>query len=220
YPTVLTSIPEELTTPTGAAILKALSSGVLSDETLRIKSVGYGAGTKEFQGLPNLLRVVTGELVLPNGADESIVVETNIDDMNPQLHPYLIEQLLQAGAHDAYLIPVIMKKGRPGILLSALTDRARLDAVTAMIFRETTSIGLRIQTVGRRKLLRRTFSVKTSFGPLAVKAVERNGTTVVTAEFEECKRIARERNMPLAEVMRIINAELRSSTTTPEEHNT
>ena len=220
YPTVLTSIPEELTTPTGAAIIKALSSGVLADETLRIKSVGYGAGTKEFPGIPNLLRVVTGELVLPNGADESIVVETNIDDMNPQLHPYLIEQLLLAGAHDAYLIPVIMKKGRPGILLSALTDRAHLDTVTAMIFRETTSIGLRIQTVGRRKLLRRTFSAKTSFGPLAVKAVERDGVTVVTAEFEECKRIARERNMPLAEVMRIVNTELRSSSPTPEEHNT
>lgn len=214
YPTILTSIPEELTTPTGAAIIKALSSGVLADETIRIASVGYGAGTREIQGIPNLLRVVTGTLDLPLERDESIVVETNIDDMNPQLHPYLIELLLQAGAHDAYLVPVIMKKGRPGILLSALTDRAHLDAVTALIFRETTSIGLRIQTVGRRKLLRKTLSIRTSFGLLAAKAVERDGTTVMTAEFEECKRIAREHNMPLAEVMRIVNTELRSSSTT------
>jgi uncharacterized protein (TIGR00299 family) protein len=218
YPTVLTSIPEELTTPTGAAIIKALSAGVLTDESIRMISVGYGAGTKEFEGILNLLRVVTGKLDLPNEADMSIVVETNIDDMNPQLHPYLIDQLLQAGAHDAYLVPVIMKKGRPGILLSALTDRSHLDAVTALIFRETTSIGLRIQTVGRRKLVRRTFSVRTSFGQVAVKAVERDGTTVLSAEFEECKRIARERNMPLAEVMRIINTELRSSSTNTEEH--
>jgi len=218
YPTILTSIPEELTTPTGAAIIKALSSGVLVDETIRVASVGYGAGTRELPGIPNLLRVVTGTLDLPAERDESIVVETNIDDMNPQLHPYLIEQLLQAGAHDAYLIPIIMKKGRPGILLSALTDRTHLDAVTALIFRETTSIGLRIQAVGRRKLVRRTFSVRTSFGLLAVKAVEREGGTVLSAEFEECKRIARERNMPLAEVMRIINTELRSPPTTTEEH--
>ena len=219
YPTILTSIPEELTTPTGAAIIKALSSGVLADETIRIASVGYGAGTREIQGIPNLLRVVTGTLDFPLERDESIVVETNIDDMNPQLHPYLIELLLQAGAHDAYLVPVIMKKGRPGILLSALTDRAHLDAVTALIFRETTSIGLRIQTVGRRKLLRKTLSVRTSFGLLAAKAVERDGTVVITAEFEECKRIARERNMPLAEVMRIVNTELRSSSTTTEEQS-
>jgi uncharacterized protein (DUF111 family) len=85
YPTILTSIPEELTTPTGAAIIKALSSGVLADETIRIASVGYGAGTRELPGLPNLLRVVTGTLELPTDRDESIVVETNIDDMNPQL---------------------------------------------------------------------------------------------------------------------------------------
>ncbi len=218
YPTVFTSIPEELTTPTGAAIIKALSSGVLTDEHIQITSVGYGAGTREIAGIPNLLRVVTGTLAIPNETDESIVVETNIDDMNPQIHPHLIEQLLEAGAHDAYLIPVIMKKGRPGILLSVLTDRAHLDAVTDLIFRETTSIGLRIQTVGRRKLVRHTFSVPSSFGPLAVKAVERDGTTVITAEFEECKRIARERNLPLAEVMRVINTELHSSSSTTGEH--
>jgi pyridinium-3,5-bisthiocarboxylic acid mononucleotide nickel chelatase len=218
YPVVLTTVPAELTTPTGAAIIKALSKGVLTDETLRIRSVGYGAGTKEFEALPNLLRVVIGELAAEHHRDTSVVLETNIDDMNPQLYPYVLDRLLAAGAHDAYLIPVIMKKGRPGILLSVLTDPARVEEISAVIFRETSSIGLRIQTVGRRKLARRALTVNTSLGPVQAKAVERDGSTVVTAEYEECKRIATARNLPLAEVMRIVNTELRSSSSTIEEH--
>jgi pyridinium-3,5-bisthiocarboxylic acid mononucleotide nickel chelatase len=217
YPVVLTTIPEELTTPTGAAVIKALSRGVLTDETIRVSSVGYGAGTKEFEGIPNLLRVVVGELPQEHHRDGSVVLETNIDDMNPQLYPYLIDRLLAAGAHDAYLIPVVMKKGRPGILLSVLTDPSRTESIADVIFRETTSIGLRVQTVGRRKLARRPLTVATSFGPVKAKAVERDGSTVVTAEYEECKRIATERNIPLAEVMRIVNTELRSSTNITEE---
>ncbi len=110
YPVILTSIPEELTTPTGAAIIKALSAGVLDEETITIETVGYGAGTREIEGRPNLLRLVVGTLDQDTDRDASIVVETNIDDMNPQIHPYIIDQLLQAGAHDAYLIPIIMKK--------------------------------------------------------------------------------------------------------------
>ncbi len=217
YPVVLTSIPEELTTPTGAAIIKALSRGVLTDEPIRIRSVGYGAGTKEFEGIPNLLRVVVGELADDHLRDGSVVLETNIDDMNPQLYPYVIDRLLAAGAHDAYLIPVVMKKGRPGILLSVLTDPARTEEIAHVIFRETSSIGLRVQTVGRRKLSRIALVATTSLGPVKAKAVQRDGATVVTAEYEECKRIAAERNMPLADVMRIINTELRSSTPTFEE---
>jgi len=127
--------------------------------------------------------------------------------------------LLAAGAHDAYLVPIIMKKGRPGILLSAITDRAHMDAVITLIFRETPSIGLRIHAVGRRKLLRRELVLPTSFGPVRAKVVGRDGGTVVTAEFEECKRLAQERNMPLAEVMRALNEELRSlSSSHPENH--
>jgi uncharacterized protein (TIGR00299 family) protein len=217
YPVVLTSVPEELTTPTGAAIIKALSRGILTDEPIRIHAVGYGAGTKEFEGFPNLLRVVVGELAEEHQRDGSVVLETNIDDMNPQLYPYIIDRLLAAGAHDAYLIPVVMKKGRPGILLSVLTDPSRTEEIAGVIFRETSSIGLRVQTVGRRKLSRKPLTVSTSFGPVKAKAVERDGTTVVTAEYEECKRIAGERNIPLAEVMRIVNTELRSSTPTSEE---
>ena len=217
YPVQLTAISSELTTPTGAAIIKALSAGILTDEVIRIHAVGYGAGTREIEGLPNFLRVVIGSLDEPYERDESMVIETNIDDMNPQIHPYLIERLLATGAHDAYLIPIIMKKGRPGVLLSVLTTRPRMQDAIDVIFRETTSIGLRLQTVGRRKLPRQEVTMQTSFGPVLAKAVEREGAVTLAAEFEECKRIAMEHHLPLVTVMRQINEELRSRTSPNQE---
>jgi uncharacterized protein (TIGR00299 family) protein len=221
YPVVFTSIEEELTTPTGAAIIKALSSGVLQDEAITVEKVGYGAGSKEFQELPNLLRLVIGRLSSDQEQEEIHTVEANIDDMNPQLYPAVIEQLLARGAHDAYLIPIIMKKGRPGILLSAMVPASRLNDVTEVFYRETSTIGLRIQVVGRRKLPRRQMEIMTSFGRVAAKAVLRNGKETVTAEFEECRRIARETGMPLPEVMRILEHELEiTRKTRPEDQRT
>ncbi len=210
YPTLLTTIPHELTTPTGAAIVKALSYGVLGDELLNIRSAGYGAGTKEFAEIPNFLRVVIADLQLALEQEDVAVVETNIDDMNPQLYPYLIEQLLTAGAHDAYLVPIIMKKGRPGILLSAMVHTSRLEAAIQCIYRETSTIGLRIQHVGRRKLPRRHLEVRTSFGTVKAKAVIRDGREIISPEFEECKRIALGRNIPILEVMHTIEREISS----------
>jgi len=204
YPVVLTSIAEELTTPTGAAIIKALSHGVLDEETVKVQAIGYGAGTKEFAEVPNFLRVVIGEMAPAFTGEEILTVETNIDDMNPQLYPFLIEELLQAGAHDAYLIPIIMKKGRPGVLLSVMTDKAKLESVVSIIYRQTTTIGLRIQHIGRRKLPRETMEVQTSLGPIRAKLVIRDGKNVITPEFDECKRIARQTGRPLPEVMRIL----------------
>jgi uncharacterized protein (TIGR00299 family) protein len=217
YPVQFTAYPSELTTPTGAAIIKALSSGILQEEVIRMHAVGYGAGTREIDGLPNFLRVIIGTMDDPYERDESVVVETNIDDLNPQIHPYLIERLLATGAHDAYLVPIIMKKGRPGILLSVLTSRPRVQEAIAVIFRETTSIGVRVQSVGRRKLSRQEVTMNTSFGPVLAKAVEREGVVTVTAEFEECKRIAGDRQLPLVSVMRQINEELRSQTSSNQE---
>jgi uncharacterized protein (TIGR00299 family) protein len=207
YPVVLTSIAEELTTPTGAAIIKALSHGVLDEETLRVQAVGYGAGTKEFTEVPNFLRVVVGEIDPEFTSEDILTVETNIDDMNPQLYPFLIEELLQAGAHDAYLIPIIMKKGRPGILLSVMTGKKELESVVTIIYRQTTTIGLRIQHIGRRKLPRDSMTVQTSLGTIRAKLVIRDGKNVVTPEFEECKRIARETGRPLLDIMRILEQE-------------
>jgi uncharacterized protein (TIGR00299 family) protein len=210
YPTVFTTIPHELTTPTGAAIIKALSSGVLSDEPFTTRSIGYGAGTKEIPETPNLLRVIIGELPNEYDRDELVSVETNIDDMNPQVYPYLFEKLFTSGAHDAYLVPIIMKKGRPGVLLSVMVNSAKVDDIVNIVYQQTSTIGVRIQSIGRKKLPRRQLEVPTSFGPVKAKAVVRGNKEVVTAEFEECKRIAEERALPLTQVMQQIEGELLS----------
>jgi hypothetical protein len=209
YPVEFTAVPRELTTPTGAAIVRALSRGTLDRERLRVHAVGYGAGTQEIAEIPNFLRVVIGELESATESDDVVSIETNIDDMNPQVYPAVIEGLLDAGAHDAYLVPVIMKKGRPGILLSVLAPAPALEAVTAYLYRETSTIGLRVRSIGRRKLPRREVTAETSLGPVRAKAVLRDGEEAVTAEFEECRRIARDRGLPLQEVIRRLDHELR-----------
>ncbi|MDE3058781.1 MAG: LarC family nickel insertion protein [Bacteroidota bacterium] len=197
-----------MTTPTGAGIIKALSSGTLSLEQLKVQHIGYGAGTKDLAEVPNLLRVFIGTFNPVYEEDELVAVETNIDDMNPELYPFVIEQLLANGAHDAYLIPVIMKKGRPGIVLSALVNRGNLDNAANIIFSQTTTLGLRIQPVERRKLQRGSKTITTKFGKVKVKTVMTNGAERIVPEFEECKRIAQEQNIPLKEVYRLIEQEL------------
>ena len=210
YPTILTDIPFELTTPTGAAIIKSLSSGVLTMEQLKIERIGYGAGTREFDSIPNLLRVFVGELPQMYEKDELVMVETNIDNMNPEIYPYVIERLLAAGAHDAYIVPIIMKKGRPGILFSVLTSRNTIEAIIDIMFRETTTLGLRIQPVERRKLARSQREVRTSLGLVKAKVITANGEERLTPEFEECKRLAKERGVPLLEIYNELQRELRS----------
>lgn len=209
YPTILTDIDAELTTPTGAAIIKALSSGILSEERLIVEKVGYGAGSRDLEDVPNLLRVIIAELQAEYERDELVTVETNIDDLNPELYPFIIEQLLAVGAHDSYLVPVIMKKGRPGILLSVLVSRAKLNDVLKIVFRETTTLGVRIQPVERRKLPRELKEIDTSLGRVKVKAVVFDGVERLVPEFEECRRIAKERGVPILEVYRIIESEVR-----------
>ncbi len=210
YPLMFTEAPYELTTPTGAAIIKALSSGVLATELLSTEAIGYGAGSREIEQLPNLLRVVIGTLDPDYRTDELVSVETNIDDMNPEIYPYVVEQLLAAGANDAYLAPIQMKKGRPGMLLSVLVSRLHLDAILAVIFRETTTLGVRLQPVERRKLQRSQRRVRTSLGMVTVKAVIRDGREELAAEFEDCRRIATEKNMALVDVIQQVDAELKA----------
>ena len=200
YPVILSDIPWELTTPTGAAIIKYCSSGVLSTERIRVESIGYGAGTREMKEIPNLLRVMIGTLESGSAEDDVVVVETNIDDMNPEIYPYVIERLMSAGAHDAYLVPVIMKKGRPGMVLSVLTERRRLNELLPIIFSETSTIGVRIQPVERRKLERTIVQVDSSFGIVKAKQIRWDDAVRLVPEFEECKRIAVEKSMPLRDV--------------------
>ena len=209
YPTLLTDIHSELTTPTGAAIIKALSKGELAHERIRVERIGYGAGSRELGRIPNLLRVMIGELESEYDEDELLTVETNIDNLNPEVYPFVLEQLFSSGAHDAYLVPIIMKKGRPGVLLSVLVNRGKLDAILRILFGETTTLGVRIQPIERRKLPRIEKEVDTSLGKVKVKAVVQDGAERLVPEFEECRRISNERKLPLLEVYRILDSELR-----------
>ncbi len=208
YPTVFNDVPYELTTPTGAAIIAALSKGVLRDTPFEVKAVGYGAGTKDLGRLPNLLRVVIGDIHSPAEEDHVVLVETNMDDINPQIIPYLIEKLLAEGATDAFVTPVVMKKGRPGFMLTVLTSETLLEKVSSIIYSQSTTIGLRIQNIRRSKLHRDLRKAITSFGEVSVKETTLDGRKRMSVEFEECKRIAEEKGLPLKDVMQRINAEL------------
>ncbi len=209
YPIVLSDIPFELTTPTGAAIIKALSAGTLPFEQVRVRSIGYGAGTRELQAIPNLLRLVIGDIADEHERDEVLSIETNIDDMNPEILPYVIEKLLGAGALDAFLVPIMMKKGRPAHLLSVLAGRETLDAILSTLFRETSTLGVRIQHLERRKLPRSQRQMQTSLGAVTVKSVTVGGEERLIPEFEECRRLAMEKNLPLTEVYKILENEFR-----------
>ncbi len=208
YPTILTSIPYELTTPTGAAIIKSLSSGVLSSEQFRIESIGYGAGSRELPDIPNLLRVIIGDLPDNYGTDELVMVETNIDDMNPEIYPFVIEQLLAAGANDAYMVPIIMKKGRPGMLLSTLVSRSKLETISQVLFAQTTTIGLRVIPTERKKLHREERNIETKFGTVRYKAIMMDGDERLVPEYEECRRLAMEHHIPLMKIYRILEQEV------------
>ena len=175
-----------------------------------IEHIRLRCGTGEFSELPNMLRLVVGDLPMAEEEDNVVIVETNIDDMNPQLYPVVIDQLSRAGAHDAYLIPIIMKKGRPGILLSVMVPRPVLTQVTQVIYRETSTIGLRLIPVGRRKLPRRHLEVTTSLGPVRVKAIEREGQEIFLPEFEECRRLADEHGLAVQDVLHLLEHELRN----------
>jgi pyridinium-3,5-bisthiocarboxylic acid mononucleotide nickel chelatase len=201
-PLYSSSVTFELTTPTGAAIISALASSFGPLPQMKVRTIAYGAGNKDLPGQPNVLRLMLGELLPVYDEDTSMVIETNIDDMNPQLYDHLIEKLLAQGAQDVYLTPIIMKKGRPGILLSILTNRLNSDAMLDILFRETTSIGVRICEVGRKKLDREVREVETSYGKVRVKVSMRgNEVLTVTPEYEDCRKLAEAKQVPLKTVM-------------------
>jgi uncharacterized protein (TIGR00299 family) protein len=208
-PLYSSSITFELTTPTGAAIISTLAASFGLLPQMKISRIAHGAGNKDFSGQPNVLRLMIGELLPVYDEDTSTLIETNIDDMNPQLYDHVIEKLLAQGAQDAYLTPIIMKKGRPGTLLSVLCDRKSSDAVLDTLFRETTSIGVRIRETGRKKLQREVRQVETSYGTVRVKVSSRDGEVLtVTPEYEDCRKLAEEKHVPLKLVMEEARARL------------
>lgn len=198
-------MPFELTTPTGAALLKGLSSGFGSIPSMTIEKIGIGAGSKNFKDRPNVLRLFVGEELAESsrGGEEAIVIEANIDDMNPQVYEYVMERLFNTGALDVFLTQVLMKKGRPGIKLTVLCDEAKRERLINLILKETTTIGLRFYTVKRRVLRREIKKVHTDFGKVRVKFSKLGNEMVkATPEYEDCKRIAKKLNIPLIEVLK------------------
>jgi pyridinium-3,5-bisthiocarboxylic acid mononucleotide nickel chelatase len=192
----------ELATPTGAAIAGTLGTSAGPLPQMKVDRIAYGAGDKDFPGRPNVLRLMIGELAASYEEDTSVIIETNIDDMNPQIYDHLIEKLMRQGAQDVYLTPIIMKKGRPAILVSVLSDKAKSTALIDSLFRETTSIGVRIQEVGRNKLVREIQEIETVYGKIRIK-ISKRGNDILTAtpEYEDCRSIAEQNKVPLKTVM-------------------
>ncbi len=204
-PVVRTSYDGEMTTPTGASIVTTLASSYERLYGFVQETSGYGAGKKIREEAPNVVRITVGTIKLPDEEDLSVIIETNIDDMNPEFYGYVSEQLFAAGAKDVYMIPIFMKKGRPGTLLSVLTDEASKNAVIDVLLSETTTIGVRISEVRRRKLKREARTVETEFGTVRVKIVSVNGIDRITPEYEDCAAIAKERGIPLLSVYERVN---------------
>lgn len=196
-------VASELTTPTGAAIIKTLAEDFGSMPHMRIEKTGYGIGDKSFEEIPNILRVVIGKgEACP---ERLIVLETNIDDMNPQIYDYLMSRLFKKGALEVFLIPIQMKKGRPAILLKALCNKNKKDMLMNVIFEETTTIGIRSYEVDRRCLERNIKEISTPYGKVKVKVSEKGGRLInIQPEYEDCKKIAEKKNIPLKEVMDVV----------------
>jgi uncharacterized protein (TIGR00299 family) protein len=208
FPVYGRDVDSELVTPTGAALLAALSERAGDAPPMRIERVGYGAGSRDLPWA-NLLRVTFGEELAPIQATRNQVsegervwvVEANIDDMNPQFYEHVSERLFAAGAMDVYLIPIHMKRGRPATMLSLMVDEPKLDGALGILFSETTTIGVRMHPVERRKLDREEATVATAFGPVGVKIAKLDGRVMnVAPEYRDCLRVAEEKKAPLKDV--------------------
>jgi pyridinium-3,5-bisthiocarboxylic acid mononucleotide nickel chelatase len=200
----------ELVTPTGAAILSAVVNRFGGLNGFATERIGYGAGTKQFPDFPNCLRLMLGEessMSADHGSGDVIVIEANIDDMNPQNFAYVSEKLLNAGALDVFTVAVQMKKGRPGQLLQVLASADAVDALSRVLFQETTTIGLRRYPVRRTTLERAFVEVETEYGKVKIKVSKLDGEVVNFApEYEDCARLAREKNVSLKRVQSLANA--------------
>jgi len=196
----------ELVTPTGAAIVKTLSTRFAPFPAMTIEKTGYGAGTREFPDHPNLLRITIGEAEsaahLSTSNDRITVLEANLDDLSPQVLAYAMERLLAEGALDVFSVPVQMKKSRPGALLTVLAKIEDANRLTKTIFAETTTLGVRRREEQRQTLARRWENVNTTWGPVRIKIASMNGTISNYApEYEDCRALAEAHHVPLKEVI-------------------
>ena len=205
-----TDIPKELVTPTGAALITTLSQGFGVMPQMRLDRVGYGAGTRDLEQRPNLLRLCLGEKTSDTGlktihhhteTDSVDIIETNVDDMSPEITGYVTAQLFEHGALDVFLAPVYMKKGRPATQITVLCPTAHRDKLIELLLTETTTFGVRLSSADRIKLHRDFIQIKTQWGAIQAKRGYLNGTLIKTVpEYEDCKRLAEQNKVPLRQV--------------------
>jgi uncharacterized protein (TIGR00299 family) protein len=212
-PTYSSGVERELVTPTGAAIVATLCEEFGPLPKMSVAAIGYGAGTADLPGQPNVVRILVGEAAESGAsigtAEEVAVIEANLDDMNPQIYGYFLEKALAAGALDVYTTPVQMKKNRPGALLTVLCKPENTDVILKLIFAETTTFGARTYRAERRVLPREWVTVHTAFGDVRIKVArapmgsgQANGRVLRGApEYEDCRKLATERDVPLQRVM-------------------
>jgi hypothetical protein len=208
-PVKLGGVPFEATTPTGAALLATFVDEFVARPALTVSRIGYGIGHHDGP-IPNVLRICLGETpAVQGGEGELSVLECNIDDMNPERYDYVLERLFGAGAHDVWLTPVLMKKNRPGTLLSVLCGPVLVPALTELLLTETTTLGVRQQTVSRTALVRDTARIETRYGAVAVKTAYRHGRPLrCKPEYEDCKRLALEHGVPIHAIYAAVQATL------------
>ena len=201
-PVYSSDIVGELVTPTGAAIISTVCEEYGAIPQMRIESMGYGAGAREYERFPNVLRVMLGETEASESITEErlLLIETNIDDMSPQLFGFLMERTLERGALDCYFTPVQMKKNRPGVLVSVLCRPVDRDSMIEILFGETTTLGVRILEVARRSLRRECRTVQTPYGPIDVKVARLDSGIKYMPEYEQCREAAERAGVALREV--------------------
>jgi pyridinium-3,5-bisthiocarboxylic acid mononucleotide nickel chelatase len=199
-PVFSTGVKTELTTPTGAAMIGFYAEKFQSIPEMTITGDGYGAGSRIIPSIPNVLRVMIGEMRLKE-PDSLVMIETNIDDMNPEIFDAVMESLFKAGALDVYFSSISMKKNRPATKVSVLTEKQEREVLSKILLRETTSFGVRFYEVGRLTLEREIQKLKTSYGVIKIKIGSLDGVTVQAApEFEDCKNAARKKKIPVKKV--------------------
>jgi uncharacterized protein (TIGR00299 family) protein len=209
----------ELVTPTGALLLSSLAKPVPAMPSMLLKGCGVGAGEKKLS-FPNVLRIFLGESLEPLASDRILKLETNVDDMNPQLWEHVMETLYEKGALEVFLTPVVMKKSRPATLLTVLSPLEKEEVLVETLFKETTTLGVRKEVVTRRLLQRDTVTIKTSLGEIPCKVGHENGVVVnVMPEYSALKHIAEKRKLPLKQVYQGVLKELPKNFPVVYPHN-
>jgi hypothetical protein len=197
----------EMTTPTGAAIISTIAEAFGPLPAMTVDAIGLGAGTKEFADQANILRVFVGKVHLPAATDRVWVLETNLDDLPGEVIGYTTTQLMSCGALDAFVTPIQMKKNRPGVMITVLCDEAKIGDLEEILFRETTTLGIRRYPVSRHKLKRQAAEVDTPFGKVRGKLGWLEGRPpTFSPEYEDCAKVAREQNVALREVYQAAHA--------------